>query len=126
MTYGIISDNGVYVKLLSKCVQLPGATKTIAEVTATMYCIEAIEHLSEYSTSVYIYSDSQVTVDLFNGRAVTEMVQVNQMVNDARKKIYAYRLLGYNVYIRWISRQYNDEADKLSKMGIHVTLDWFQ
>lgn len=83
-------------------------------------CIEAMKTLIElsefYPTAQFeVYSDSQVVTQVFNGNHKTH-TPIFEIYNEIAHSL----LKGKVIKIKWIPREENKHADKLSKIGINM------
>jgi ribonuclease HI len=114
----------VYQKKLSFGVPIhPGEltirnTNNTTEWQACIYAMSQVRELSKnYPDAKFIiWSDSQVVTQVFNGRHQTHTEHFKQY------NIEAHEALGKDIVVTiiWVKRNFNKEADVLSKIGIKL------
>lgn len=89
-------------------------------VAEWLACIEAMRiakelHKEYPKANIKVQSDSQVVTRVFNGEHQTH----TPLFVTYKEQAQAYAK-GLQIYIEWIDRKFNKEADKLSKEGLQI------
>lgn len=96
-----------------------GGTSNIAEWEACLHAFQKAEELFldiDDLVDIKIFSDSEVITKQFNGEYQTREPRFLKYRNEC---IIIQRRIKYG-YINWISREFNKDADKLSKQGLNL------
>lgn len=109
--------NGQYQEDLCKFVGHKGWHSSSSNVAEWMACIEALITAVDYfehGDKIEIVSDSQLIVNQFNGEYQITKPHFQELYRQA--KIWADKI-SINK-IKWVPREENQEADRLSKKGL--------
>jgi ribonuclease HI len=111
--------NNEYCEELSKFVGVPGEINNSSNIAEWQACIEAMKLAAElfdtdYKDTFEIQSDSQLISYQFNGTYHVHEKKFKPYYHDALK--YARKAKIKN--IKWVKREFNKEADRLSKKGL--------
>lgn len=95
-----------------------GGTSNIAEWEACLHAFQKAEELFldiDDLVDIKIFSDSEVITKQFNGEY---QIREPRFLKYRNECITIQRKIKYG-YINWISREFNKDADKLSKQGLN-------
>lgn len=113
--------NNEYQEELSKFAGVEGKEGNSSNVAEWMGCVEAFKLATEYKEAddtIEIVSDSEVITKQFNGEYEIKEERFKPHYREAMK--YYHRLGQLSLKIRHVLRQYNKEADILSKKGLQL------
>jgi ribonuclease HI len=111
--------DGVYYDDLSHYEGFKGDEESSSNVAEWKGCCAAFRKALEYIQSddqVEIYSDSQLITNQFNGLYAIREEKFTKYFNIAKDLAKQAGL--QNLKIKWIKRELNKEADKLSKIAL--------
>ena len=114
--------NGQYYEELSRYLFVPGFNKSSSNVAEWIGCVEAFKLAAEYKEPgdiIEIFSDSQIISYQYNGDYAIKKDEFRVFYNNA--KMWAKTAGLENLKIKWVKREFNKEADRLSKKGLHST-----
>ncbi len=96
------------------------STSNIAEWIGCVEAMRAAKGLKkEYpQATIEIYSDSQLITNQFNDKFTIKQPEFHKYKTKAKE--YAKGVFGNGKEIQWIRREFNKQADKLSKEGIEL------
>jgi ribonuclease HI len=111
--------NNEYQPDLSKFVGIEGKDGNSSNIAEWMGCVEAFKLAVEYKEegdTIEIVSDSEVITKQFNGEYEIREEKFKPHYRGAMK---LYHKIGQlSLKIKWVPREQNKEADRLSKLGI--------
>jgi ribonuclease HI len=113
--------NNEYQPDLSKFVGIERSEHNTSNIAEWMGCVEAMKLAVEYKEegdSIEIVSDSEVITKQFNGEYE---IREEKFRSHYREAIKFYNKIGqWGLKIRWVKREFNKEADILSKKGLQL------
>ncbi len=99
----------------------PSNTNNIAEYIAVINCLYYIYKNQNNFSSVTIFGDSKLVImqllgkwEIKNGAYTSYAIEAKEILEN----------IGVEIKFRWIPREYNEEADKLSKKHITEFGNW--
>lgn len=118
-----VYENDEYSKELSTAKFVGVGTSNVAEYHAVIEAIEiALDYVAKHPrTKVSIYGDSQLIIYQILGNWEVKKSHLRTLHAQASNLLMQ---LGDNLHkLEWVRREYNQEADKLSKIGLHKALN---
>lgn len=116
----VFVDN-VFDEALSTYKGYKGDEESSSNIAEWKGCVEAFRLASEYMEAgdvIQIYSDSQLISRQYNGDYEIKQDKFKKYYNEARE-LAVNAGLG-NLKIQWVKREFNKEADKLSKIALQA------
>lgn len=112
--------NNSYDEIISKFVGIKGNEESSSNVAEWIGCVEAFKLINELGLElgdqVEVYSDSQIISSQFNGEYQIRDQKFRKYYDEAKRLA---KLAGVEtIKVKWIPREKNKEADKLSKIGL--------
>lgn len=121
-TYGFVLKNGTETKKEGRGLAAePGsaqATNNVAEYTAFLKGIEAAKELVPKGDSLEILGDSELVIKQLKKEYAVNAPTLIELYGKTSLKLHDLRMSGISVTLRWIPREENREADKLSKLAV--------
>lgn len=111
--------DSVYYEELSKAIYVPGDELSSSNVGEWMACVEAFKLILEYKEAgdtIEVYSDSQLITNQYNDKYEIKKNNFRQYYHQA--KILAEKAGLQDLKVKWVKREFNKEADKLSKIAL--------
>ena len=87
-------------------------TNNVAEYTALIAVLEELRKRQLHNEEIIIKSDSQLLVNQINGNWKVKSQLLYPLYREAKKQI-----ANYNLKIKWIPRELNEEADEMSRIA---------
>jgi ribonuclease HI len=117
--------NNEYCEELSKFVGVPGKINNTSNVAEWMACVEAFKLAAELFDSNHedifeIQSDSELITKQYNGVYDITKEHFKQYRREAKHHSSNANIRYLN--IKWVKREFNKEADRLSKKGLQSIL----
>lgn len=116
-----VKIDGIYHEDLSKAIGVKGNEESSSNVSEWMACVEAFKLAVEYKEKddvVEIYSDSELITKQFNGEYEIRKESFRKHYREAMRHYHRLGLM--SLKIKWIPRELNKEADRLSKIGLKL------
>jgi len=121
-TYGfVLKKAGQVVKEGRGLAADPGsaqATNNVAEYTSFLKGMEAAKELVPKGDTLEILGDSQLAIRQLTGEYNVNAPTIAPLYQKAMLKLHDLRMAGIGIALRWIPREENAEADKLSKLAV--------
>jgi ribonuclease HI len=109
----LIKRKGLIIAKGSKIVgKGKGMTNNVAEYKALIAVLEEIRKRHLHNEEIIIKSDSQLLVNQMNGNWKVKSKLIYPLYREAKK-----RTVNYNLKIKWIPRELNEEADEMSRVA---------
>jgi len=109
----VIKRKGLTIAKGSKIVgKGKGMTNNVAEYQALITAIEEIRKRQLHNEEITINSDSQLLVNQMNGNWKVKSQLLYPLYREAKKRVATY-----NLKIKWIPREQNEEADEMSRIA---------
>lgn len=116
---GKVYSSGVVTDISTVIKNHGVGTSNIAEWIGCCYAMEMISHYEKMFHGqikyIQVFSDSQLITNQFNDLYQIKMEKLVPYYNKAKRLKGSTR---YRGKVMWIKRDYNKEADRLSKMGL--------
>jgi len=120
----VIKRKGLTIAKGSKIVgKGKGMTNNVAEYQALITVLEEIRKRQLHNEEIIINSDSQLLVNQMNGNWKVKSQLLYPLYREAKK-----RVANYDLKIKWIPRELNEEADEMSRVAFktHILKDTSQ
>lgn len=89
-----------------------GMTNNVAEYQALLTVLDEIKKRHLATEEIIIKSDSQLLVNQMNGNWKVKSNLIYPLYREAKKQV-----ANYNLKIKWIPRELNEEADEMSRLA---------
>lgn len=99
----------------------PEATSNVAEYTGLIKALRALESRVRENEGVWIYGDSQLVINQLLGTYQVRAAHLIPLYSQAKGAIEAFKLC-HTVCLKWVGRDQNQEADRLSQKAISNVL----
>lgn len=125
-TYGFVLKKAGVMAKEGKGLAAPpgseGSTNNVAEYTALLRGLEAAKTDVPQGDSLEIMGDSQLAIRQLTGQYAVNAPLLIPIHSKASIAIHDLRMNGRKVDLKWIRREENGEADKLSKEAVKEAL----
>lgn len=121
-SFGFVLKKAGVVAKLGKGLAAPpgseGSTNNVAEYTALLRGLEAAKPEVPPGDVLEIMGDSQLAIRQLTGQYAVNAPTIVPLHSKASLAIHELRVTGRKVDLKWIPREQNGEADKLSKEAV--------